>query len=69
MPYPAAAGLPLQQVNTVGKAESAFLPGVAVPEVVAKGAAKAAGFQKGDVILKIDDYTVGTGPSQVMLGT
>lgn len=56
------------QVNTVGKAQTAYLPGVLVPEVNAGGAAQAAGFQPGDVILRVGDLEVTASASQASAG-
>lgn len=55
----------LLQVNIVGKAQTSYLPGVLVPEVNAGGVAEQAGFQKGDVILRVGDHEVQANPSQV----
>lgn len=53
------------QVSTVGKVETAYLPGVEVPEVVAGSAAERAGLKAGDVILGINKYEVLAAPDQV----
>lgn len=53
------------QVGTVGKAESAYLPGVKVPEVTVGGVADRAGIRAGDVLLRIGDYEVKAAPDQV----
>lgn len=53
------------QIEVVGKAQTSYLPGVLVPEVNAGGAAEAAGFQPGDVILRIGDHEVAANPGQV----
>jgi S1-C subfamily serine protease len=53
------------QIGTVGKAESAYLPGVKVPEVNAGGAAERAGIRAGDVLLRVGDYQVKAAPDQV----
>ncbi|KAG2495367.1 hypothetical protein HYH03_006635 [Edaphochlamys debaryana] len=59
----------LAQVSTVGKAESAFLPGVRVilPDTpaAAQSAAARGGLRSGDVLLRIGDVEVPAGPSQV----
>lgn len=53
------------QVNLVGKAQTSYLPGVLVPEVNTGGVAQQAGFQKGDVILRVGDHEVKANPDQV----
>lgn len=53
------------QVGTVGKAESAYLPGVKVPEVMPGGAAERAGLRAGDVVLRVGSYEVRAAPDQV----
>ncbi|KAF8062708.1 hypothetical protein HT031_004037 [Scenedesmus sp. PABB004] len=53
------------QVNVVGKAQTSYLPGVLVPEVTPGGVAAAAGFQPGDVILRVGDFEVPANPGQV----
>jgi len=55
----------LVQVSTVGKAETAFLPGVRIPEVVSGSAAARAGFRDGDLLLKVDGLDVPAAPEQV----
>jgi hypothetical protein len=57
------------QVNTVGKAETAYLPGVLVPEVIVGGAADEAGFKPGDTILRVGNYTVAASSEQVGRGS
>lgn len=49
----------------MGKAESAYLPGVRVPEVIPGGAAQRAGLLPGDVLLRVGDYEVRAAPDQV----
>jgi hypothetical protein len=49
----------------VGKAESAYLPGVRVPDVTPGGVAERAGVRAGDVLLRVGDYTVQAAPDQV----
>jgi C-terminal processing protease CtpA/Prc len=53
------------QMNIVGKAQTSYLPGVLVPEINAGGVAEQAGFQPGDIILRVGDYTVAANPGQV----
>eukprot|EP00882_Tetradesmus_deserticola_P009727 GHRQ01010273.1.p1 GENE.GHRQ01010273.1~~GHRQ01010273.1.p1 ORF type:complete len:468 (+),score=162.97 GHRQ01010273.1:503-1906(+) len=53
------------QMNIVGKAQTSYLPGVLVPEINAGGVAEQAGFQRGDIILRVGDYTVAANPAQV----
>lgn len=53
------------QVNTIGKAETAYLAGVKVPEVQQSSAAARAGLQPGDLILRVGDFQVTSAPSQV----
>ncbi|KIZ07162.1 Putative zinc metalloprotease [Monoraphidium neglectum] len=53
------------QISTVGKAESAYLPGVRVPDVTPGGVAERAGVRAGDVLLRVGDYTVQAAPDQV----
>jgi S1-C subfamily serine protease len=53
------------QMNVVGKAQTSYLPGVLVPEINAGGVAEQAGFQPGDIILRVGDYTVAANPRQV----
>ncbi|KXZ44718.1 hypothetical protein GPECTOR_63g44 [Gonium pectorale] len=60
----------LLQISTVGKAETAFLPGVRValpeaPAAVAASAGARGGLVSGDVLLRIGDVTVPAAPSQV----
>lgn len=52
----------------MGKAESAYLPGVKVPEVTAGGAAQRAGIRAGDVLLLVGEYEVRAAPDQVGAG-
>jgi hypothetical protein len=65
MVYTLCCALPVLQVNIVGKAQTSYLPGVLVPEINAGGVAELAGFQPGDIILRVGDYTVPANPSQV----
>ncbi|GIL77034.1 hypothetical protein Vretifemale_6605 [Volvox reticuliferus] len=77
LPFPSALPVPvhmrfsffISQISTVGKAETAFLPGVrvVVPDtpVAAASAAARAGLRTGDVILRIGDVTIPAGVSQV----
>ncbi len=53
------------QISTIGKAETAFNPGVKIPTVVAESAAARAGFQSGDLILKVAGVDVPAAPNQV----
>lgn len=53
------------QVNTVGKAQSSYLPGVLVPEINRGGVAEQAGFRGGDIILRVGGYEIKANPSQV----
>ncbi|GLC37361.1 hypothetical protein PLESTB_001595500 [Pleodorina starrii] len=59
----------LAQISTVGKAETAFLPGVrvVVPDTpaAAVSAAARAGLRTGDIILRVGDVTIPASPSQV----
>ena len=55
------------QIGTVGKAESAYLPGVRVPDVTPGGIAERAGLRGGDVLLRVGDYEVRAAPDQVRL--
>ncbi|KAF6256534.1 intramembrane metalloprotease [Scenedesmus sp. NREL 46B-D3] len=53
------------QVNIVGKAQTSYLPGALVPALTAGGIAEQAGFQRGDIILRVGDVTVAANPGQV----
>jgi S1-C subfamily serine protease len=53
------------QINIVGKAESDYLPGVQVPQVIAESAAEKAGLKPGDLILRVGDYEVKAAADQV----
>lgn len=56
----------LAQIATVGKAETAFLPGVRVgTELAPTSAAARGGVLPGDVITRVGDLQVPAGPSQV----
>ena len=56
---------PWLQVNIVGKAESDYLAGVQVPQVIAESAAERAGIKPGDLILRVGNYQVTASPDQV----
>lgn len=60
-----AAMLWVMQISTIGKAETAFNPGVKIPNVVAESAAARAGFQSGDLIVKVAGVDVPAAPNQV----
>lgn len=53
------------QVSTVGVSESVYRPGVLVPDVSRASPAAAAGLQRGDIILKIQDLETTASPSSV----
>eukprot|EP00878_Enallax_costatus_P002424 GHUV01002601.1.p1 GENE.GHUV01002601.1~~GHUV01002601.1.p1 ORF type:complete len:473 (+),score=117.90 GHUV01002601.1:154-1572(+) len=53
------------QMNIVGKAQTSYLPGVLVPQINSGGVAERAGFQQGDVILRVGDHEVKANPLQV----
>ncbi len=53
------------QVSTIGKAESDYLVGVKVPEVISGGVAERAGIRAGDVLLRVGEYEVKAAPDQV----
>lgn len=42
------------QVNTVGKAESVYSPGVLVGQTIKGSVSEAAGFQSGDIIIQVE---------------
>lgn len=52
-------------MGTIGKAESAYLPGVRVPDVTLGGVAERAGIRSGDVLLRVGEYEVRAAPDQV----
>ena len=53
------------QVNTVGLLQESYLPGVAVPDVVAGSAAERGGLKKGDIILTVDADVLPARPQSV----
>lgn len=55
----------LIQVTTVGKAETAYLAGINMPSVDTSSLAAKAGFRSGDLITRVDGYTLLAAPEQV----
>ena len=67
--HPLGPSCPPLQISSVGKAETAFLPGVkvVVPDTPAGAMSAAArgGIRSGDIILRLGDVVVPAAPSQV----
>ena len=61
----AAAAVLLTQATTVGVAELDLLPGVAIPRVLAGGAAEGAGIKPGDIIAAINGTPIPPTPGAV----
>jgi len=57
----------LLQVATVGKAETAYLAGVRMPNVDASSVASRGGLRSGDIIMRVGDQTISSAPNQVSL--
>jgi membrane-associated protease RseP (regulator of RpoE activity) len=53
------------QVLTVGLVEQEYLPGVIIPEIIARSAASRGGLEAGDIVLSVDGHSLGSNVASV----